>query len=64
MKVLSILLPELQQWLEGWQLGSCFEVVHTEAQRLIYDRLDVFMLEQHAWIQALLVEHEERLPMG
>ena len=41
-KVLSILLPEFQGWLENWQLGSCFEAVHTEAQRLIYDRLDVF----------------------
>lgn len=63
-KVLSILLPELQQWLEGWQLGSCFEAVYTEAQRLIYERLDDFMTEQQSWIHALLLEHEQGLPVA
>lgn len=63
-KVLSILLPELRQWLEGWQLGLCFESVYTEAQRLLYERLDSFMLEQQDWIRDLLVEDETGLPVG
>ena len=63
-KVLSILLPELRQWLEGWQLGLCFEAVYTEAERLTYERLDDFMLEQQAWISELLIESEKGLPVG
>ena len=63
-KVLSILLPELRQWLEGWQLGLCFEAVYTEAQRLVYKRLDEFMVEQQAWIHDLLVENGQGLPAG
>ncbi len=63
-RVLSILLPELRQWLESWQLGLCFEAVYTEAQRLIYKRLDNFMVEQRSWIDDLLVENEAGLPVG
>ena len=63
-RVLSILLPELRQWLEGGQLGLCFESVYTEAQRLIYERLDGFMIEQQAWIRDLLLENETGLPVG
>ncbi|MEM8502396.1 MAG: hypothetical protein AAF716_04510 [Cyanobacteria bacterium P01_D01_bin.1] len=63
-KVLSILLLELRQWLEGWQLGLCFESVYTEAQRLIYKRLDDFMVDQQVWIHDLLVENETGLPVG
>ena len=63
-KALSILLPELRQWLEGWQLGLCFEAVYTEAQRLIYKQLDDFMVEQQDWIQDLMLENEQRLPVG
>lgn len=63
-KVLSILLSELRQWLEGWQLGPCFEAVYTEAQRLIYERFDNFMVEQQAWIHDLLVENKRGLPVG
>lgn len=64
MKVLSILLPELRQWLEGWQLGLCFEAVYTEAQRLVYERFDDFMVEQQSWIHDLLVESKQGLPVG
>lgn len=63
-KLLSILLPELRQWLESWQLGMCFESVYAEAQRLIYERIDDFMLEQQDWIRNLLMEHEKDLPLG
>ena len=63
-KVLSILLPELRRWLEGWQLGLCFESVYTEAQRLVYERLDDFMFEQQVWIRDLLTENETGLPVG
>ena len=60
-KALSILLPELRQWLEGWQLGLCFEAVYTEAQHLIYKRFDDSMVEQQDWICNLLIEDEKEL---
>ena len=63
-KALSILLPELRQWIEGWQLGLCFEAVYTEAQRLIYERFDNFVVEQQSWIHDLLVENKQGLPVG
>lgn len=63
-KVLSILLPELRQWMEDWQLGLCFESVYTEAQRIIYERLDDFMVEEQDWISDLLSECEKGLPVG
>lgn len=62
MRLLSILYPELEAWLQTWELGCSFEVVYTEAQRLTYEHLKHLTPEQTAWMDALLVENEQQLP--
>lgn len=61
-RVLSILLPELKQWLESWQLGRSFEAVYMEAQRRLYKHLEQLTSEQQDWIEALLAEAEQAVP--
>ena len=61
-RVLSILLPELKQWLESWQLGRSFEAVYMEAQRRLYKHLEQLTSEQQDWIEALLAEAEQTVP--
>jgi hypothetical protein len=61
-RVLSILLPELKQWLESWQLGRSFEAVYMEAQRRLYKHLEQLTSEQQDWIEALLTEAEQAVP--
>jgi len=58
-RVLSILLPELKQWLESWQLGRSFEAVYIETQRRLYKHLEQLTSEQQDWIEALLAEAEQ-----
>ena len=61
-RVLSILLPELQGWLESWQLGRSLEAVYMEAQQRLYGHLRHLTPEQAAWIEMLLAEGEQALP--
>ena len=61
-RVLSILLPELKQWLESWQLGRSFEAVYIEAQRRLYKHLEQLTSEQQGWIEALLAEAAQAVP--
>ena len=61
-RVLSILLPELKQWLESWQLGRSFEAVYMEAQQRLYRHLEQLTPEQQNWIEALLAEAEQAVP--
>ncbi|MBE7385741.1 MAG: hypothetical protein F6J95_030665 [Leptolyngbya sp. SIO1E4] len=63
-EILSILLPELKNWLQSWNLGLSFEAVYVEAYRRLYGHLEQFMSEQAAWIEALLAEDEQQLPMA
>ena len=58
-KLLSILLPALHDWLNSWELGQSFEAVYAEAQRLIYGHLVQAMETQSEWIEALLVVDEQ-----
>lgn len=62
-QLLSILLPELEQWIESWGLGLSFEPVRLAARRALYRHLKRLMEEQKDWIAALLNENNQRLPM-
>ena len=62
-EVLSILLPELRTWLQSWDLGLSFEAVHSEARRRLYGHMERFIAEQAAWIDALLAEAKQPLPV-
>lgn len=61
-RVLSILLPELEGWLESWHLGRSLEVAYMEAQKRLYGHLRNLTPEQTDWIEALLAEGEQALP--
>lgn len=53
-RLLSILLPGLHEWLSSWELASSFEVVYAEAQRLLYQRLKLALDNQEQWIDEML----------
>jgi hypothetical protein len=61
-RVLSILLPELKQWLGSWQLGRSFEAVYIETQRRLCKHLEQLTAEQQDWIEALLTEAAQAVP--
>lgn len=63
MRLFSIVLPELKNWLQSWELGCSFEAVHTEAKRRIYGHLRQPTPEQTEWINALIAEDDQLLPM-
>lgn len=58
-QLLPILLPELKTWLHSWNLGLSFESVYIEAQKRVYDHL-----QQQTWMDALLAEDEQKLPIA
>ena len=60
-QLLSILLPELNRWVEGWGLGLSFEPVHLAAQQMLYRHLMRLTEEQEDWITALIDENDQRL---
>jgi hypothetical protein len=62
MRLFSILLPELQRWLQSWELGCSFEVVYTEARRRIYGHFQQPTVEQTDWIDGLIAEDDQNLP--
>ncbi|MEO1404435.1 MAG: hypothetical protein AAFV72_24725 [Cyanobacteria bacterium J06635_1] len=62
-RLLSILLPELKIWLQSWDLGLSFEQVYLEAQRRLYENLKQLAPEQQTWMDALLDENDQRLPV-
>ncbi|MEM9907168.1 MAG: hypothetical protein AAF921_19315 [Cyanobacteria bacterium P01_D01_bin.44] len=64
MRIQSILMPELCQWLESWGLGLSFEAVYTEARRVVRRHLKQLTPEQEAWLDALVVEDDQYLPMA
>lgn len=62
-QLLSIVLPELKQWVEGWGLGLSFEPVHLAARQTLYRHLRRLTEEQEAWIVALINENNQCSPM-
>ncbi len=62
-QLLSILLPELKQWVESWGLGLSFEPVHLAAREKFYWHLRRLTEEQEGWIAALIDENNQCLPM-
>lgn len=63
MRIQSILLPELHDWMQNWGLGISFEVVHTEARRVLRRHLKQLTPEQETWLDALVAEDDQHLPM-
>ncbi|MEM9766490.1 MAG: hypothetical protein AAF892_01235 [Cyanobacteria bacterium P01_D01_bin.71] len=63
-RLLSILLPELKTWLQSWGLGLSLEAVSIEAQRRVYEHLKQLTSEQQTWMDALLAEDDQKLPMA
>jgi hypothetical protein len=64
MRLLSILSPELQRWLQTWHLGLSLEAVFVEAQQRVYAHLKQLTPEQQTWMDALLAEDDQSLPMA
>lgn len=62
-QLLSILLPELKQWVASWGLGLSFEPVYISALKTLYRHLKRLTEEQEDWIAALISEHDQGLPM-
>ncbi|MGI8936254.1 MAG: hypothetical protein ACR2FS_19510 [Phormidesmis sp.] len=62
-KLLSILLPALHDWLDSWELGLSFEAVYAEAQRLVYGHLIQAMKTQASWIESLLSQDAQTAPV-
>ncbi len=63
MRIQSILLPELHNWMQSWGLGISFDVVHTEARRVLRRHLKQLTPEQEVWLDALVAEDDQHLPM-
>ena len=60
-QLLSILLPELMQWVEGWGLGQSFEPVYLETRQTLFRNLKRLTEEQPDWIAALVEEDNQHL---
>jgi hypothetical protein len=63
MRLLSVFLPALHDWLISWGLGPSFEVVYAEAQRLVYGHLVEASAEQALWIEEALTENNPNFPI-
>lgn len=63
-RLLSILWPELKTWLQSWDLGLSFDAVHGEAKQRVYQHLKQLTPEQIDWMNALLDEDEQKLPLA
>lgn len=59
MRLMTMLLPGLKQWMLSWNLGASFEGVYAEAQRCIYEYLKQPSPTFHDWLEELLVEDEQ-----
>jgi hypothetical protein len=62
-QLLSILLPELKAWLHSWELGRSLEAVYIEAQRRLHEHLQQPTPEQATWLEALLAEAAQPIPL-
>ncbi|MBE9070136.1 hypothetical protein IQ260_26190 [Leptolyngbya cf. ectocarpi LEGE 11479] len=63
MRLFSILYPELKEWLQSWELGCSFDVVYRQARQLICKRLQHPTPEQTDWINVLIAEDDQNLPI-
>jgi hypothetical protein len=63
-RLLSILWPELKTWLQSWDLGLSFDAVYGEAKQRVYEHLKQLTPEQTAWMESLLAEDEQGLPIA
>jgi hypothetical protein len=52
-RVLSMLLPVLRDWMMSWDLGASFEAVYVEAQQLLFQHIQQAAAAQENWIEEL-----------
>lgn len=62
-QLLSILLPELKQWVITWGLGLSFDPVYLETRQILFRHLKRLTEEQPDWISALVEEDNQHLPL-
>ena len=58
-RVLSMLLPVLRDWIVSWELGASFEAVYIEAQRLLFQQIQQASAARENWIEELISAHEQ-----
>lgn len=63
MRIQSILMPELHDWMQSWGLGISFEAVYTEARRIVRRHLRQLTPAYEAWLDTLVAEDDQHLPM-
>ena len=63
MRIQSILLSELHDWMQTWELGMSFEIVYAEARRVVRRHLKQITPEQESWLDALVGEDDQHLPI-
>jgi hypothetical protein len=50
-RVLSMLLPVLRDWMMSWDLGGSFEAAYIEAQRLLFQHIQQAAADRESWIE-------------
>lgn len=58
-RVLSILLPVLRDWMMSWELGASFEAAYVEAQTLLFQHIQQAVTAQEDWVQELASAYEQ-----
>ncbi|MEL6854672.1 MAG: hypothetical protein AAFO83_06130 [Cyanobacteria bacterium J06607_13] len=58
-RVLSILLPVLRDWMVSWELGSSFEATYIEAQALLFQHIQQAATTQEGWVKELALAYEQ-----
>ena len=58
-RLLSLLLPVLRDWLVSWELGASFEAVYIEAQKLLFYQIQQATAAQASWIEELLSDRKQ-----
>ena len=58
-RVLSILLPVLRDWMVSWELGASFEAAYIEAQALLFQHIQRAATAQEGWVKELALAYEQ-----
>ena len=58
-RVLSILLPVLRDWMVSWELGASFEAAYIEAQTLLFQHIQQAATAQEGWVKELALAYEQ-----
>ncbi len=58
-RVLSMLLPVLRDWMVSWELGASFEAAYIEAQTLLFQHIQRAATAQESWVKELATAYEQ-----